>query len=192
MVTDSELARAYLDGDEDAFRALIDRYANPLFRFAQRFTNNADDSEDIVQECFIRLHTSLPKLRLDEPLKPWLYRVCANLCHNLARDKRSLNFSQLEETNDAGDVVSFVDQIPDSGETADIAMDRSLETERVRTAMEALPPKYRTILSLFYSDGLSYEEIGSVLRLPLNTVRTHLKRAKDRLKRELSSPAPHA
>ncbi len=110
-ISDEDLCRAHLAGDVDAFRTVVQRYATPLYRFARRFTGNAEDGEDMVQETFLRLHRHLPGLRLDLPLKPWLYHVCANVCRNLAKRKKAPTSSALETPDAEGDEHSIADDI---------------------------------------------------------------------------------
>lgn len=181
VVSDEELCQRFLRGDASALRELIERYASLLVRFAYRFTRKQEDAEDVVQETFIRLYKNLPKLDLSRPIRPWLFHVCVNLCRNLAERRKSLLFSELEnaEENGEGGVLTYLessDPLPDDNA-------RQADSARVvRSALDQLPEKYRLVLTLFYFDGLSYEEIADALSLPLNTVRTHIRRAKILLK----------
>ena len=181
--TDEELARLHLSGDKTAFQSLVERYAKPLYGYARRLTGNSADAEDIAQETFLRFYQNLPKLALDQPFKPWLFRVCTNLCRNHAKRKKSLPFSQLaaEDEEDA----SIVEQLPDAAPTPHQNAESSGEIQQVRSAIDAAPEHYQTVLKLYYWDQLSYEEIARVLSLPINTVRTHLRGAREYLQRPL-------
>jgi len=182
-LSDEDLCRHHLAGDRSAFGQLVERFSTPLYRYAYRFTRNADDAEDMVQETFIRFERNLPKLDLERPVRPWLYHVCTNLCRNLAAKKKSLLFSDLEREDEEGEGI--VATFADHAESAMEHLDRAADIQAVRAAIAILPEKYRVVLALFYFDALSYEEIAAALTLPLNTVRTHLRRAKEALAKAL-------
>jgi RNA polymerase sigma-70 factor, ECF subfamily len=178
--SDTILATKALAGDSAAFDAIVDRYGAPLYGYARRLTGNTADGEDIAQETFVRLYEHLPKLDLSQPLKPWLFRVCTNLCRNLAKKKKSLTFSQLE-SDDESEYTSFLDSIDSDEIPLSEKFDQSERKKHVQAAVNDLPQKYQIVISLYYFQGLSYEEIATVLTLPINTVRTHIKRAKSLL-----------
>lgn len=182
-LSDAELASLHLAGHAEAFAYLVQRYAGPLYGYARRLTGNDADAEDMAQETFVRLYANLSKLTLDQPLKPWLYFVCTNLCRNLAKRKKSIPFAELEQP-DAGD-ENFAESIQSDEPSPAEEYGNTLAASHVRAAIQKLPWKYHVVITLFYWDGLSYEEIAEVLSLPLNTVRTHLARAKSLLKTSL-------
>lgn len=178
-ISDEDLCRRSLGSDEEAFRELVQRHAQTLFRFAYHLTHSEEDADDIAQECFIRLHQNLRRLDLKRPIKPWLYHVCKNLCRSLATKKKFLTFSSLgRNANDEAQAEQIADKA--AGPLEDTL--RQDAGFRVRKSLAVLPEKYRIVLSLFYFESLSYEEIADVLRMPVNTVRTHLSRAKEALK----------
>lgn len=182
-ISDEDLCRRARQHDNESFRCLVQRHAPSLFRFAYHFTHSEEDADDIAQECFIRLYQNLHRLDFSRPLKPWLYHVCKNLCRSLATKKKFLTFSSLEHDEDD---ETQAERIPDEagGPLEDVRQRDA--AFHVRTSLASLPEKYRIVLSLFYFESLSYEEIADLLRLPVNTVRTHLKRAKEALSTSLS------
>jgi RNA polymerase sigma-70 factor (ECF subfamily) len=179
-ISDEDLCRRSLGNDEEAFRKLVERHAQALFRFAYHLTRTEEDAEDIAQECFIRLHQNLRRLDLQRPIKPWLYHVCKNLCRSLATKKKFLTFSSLKADEDGDETQA--ESIPDEARGPMEGVLQQDAAYHVRNSLAVLPEKYRIVLSLFYFESLSYEEIADILRLPVNTVRTHLKRAKEALK----------
>lgn len=179
--SDEELAHLHLAGNPEAFQSLVERYARSLYGYARRLTGNDADAEDIAQETFVRLHKNLKKLQLDRPLKPWLFRVCTNLCRNLAKRKKSLLFTQLEDASDEQEGIAFIETIADAKPTPEARLVQSSQKQEVRSAVQRLPHKYQVVIALYYFEGLSYEEMAEALSLPVNTIRTHLKRAKEHL-----------
>ena len=109
--TDTVLAQQVLNGDQEAFELLVQRYHTPLFNFIYRFLGDYDQTCDVLQQVFLRLYASLPKLGIG-PFRPWLFRVARNCCIDELRQKNrsALHFSQFE--NSEGDLTGLCD-IPD-------------------------------------------------------------------------------
>ena len=122
--TDAVLARQALAGDQYAFEGLLMRYSTPLFNFISRFLGDYDQASDILQQVFIQLHTSLPTLRTDKPLKAWLFQVARNRCLDELRRKHAIHFSELEIVND-DDELSPLAAIPDTGPLPEELAERS-------------------------------------------------------------------
>jgi RNA polymerase sigma-70 factor, ECF subfamily len=178
--SDEFLLTQYKQRDPRAFRELVDRYTAPIYNLAYRFLRDPMEAENVTQETFLRVITSLERVRLDVPFKPYIFRIAVNLCHDLARKKRPAVFTDLDMRED-DTVESLADDAP--------ALWEHLEDEelavRVNAAIDDLPAPYQTVLTLRYAEDFSYEEIAQTLNLPLNTVRTHLRRAKQQLRAKL-------
>ncbi|MCI0478031.1 MAG: sigma-70 family RNA polymerase sigma factor [Anaerolineales bacterium] len=178
--SDEFLLTQYKQGNARAFRELVERYTPPIYNLAYRFLRDSMEAENVTQETFLRVIASLERIRLDIPFKPYLFRVAVNLCHDLARKKRPALFSDLDTRDDAT-VETLADDAPALWEQIADAELRA----RVNTALGDLPAPYQTALVLRYVEEFSYEEIAHALNLPLNTVRTHLRRAKQQLRLKL-------
>lgn len=177
MATSDEiLLTQFKQGDSRAFRELAERYTTPLYNLAYRFLRDAMEAENVTQETFLRVLTSLERVRLDIPFKPYLFRIAVNLCHDRARKARPTLFSDLDPRDDAAE--SLADDAPALWEQL---ADDELRA-RVNAALNDLPAPYQTAIILRYVEEFSYDEIAQALNLPLNTVRTHLRRAKQRLR----------
>lgn len=172
--TDVELVTTHLAGDPRAFSELVKRYTQAIYNVAYRFTNDAHEAENLTQETFLRAWNVLPRLTLDKPLKPYFVRIAVNLCHDWAKQKKLTNVTPLE----GGDEIDFPDEESDPLRAVSDAELR----DRVRATIELLPPLYRTVITLRYTEEMSYDEMATALDLPVNTVRTHLHRAKTRLR----------
>lgn len=180
---DEELVRLHLQGDRYAFRELVDRYTKPIYNLAYHYTGDRVEAENITQETFLRVYQALPVSRLDLPFKPWLLRIAANLCRDWARKQRPDLFSHLagDEEGQPSIIEEWVDGRPlplDRVETQELA-------EMLRRAVMELPEPYRVVITLRYTEGLSYQEIAAVQGAPVNTIRTHLFRAKALLRQAL-------
>ena len=166
-------------GDQEAFAALVTEHQRYIYNLAFRLLKNEEEALDLAQETFVRAWTALPNFRGQSQFRTWLYRITTNLCYNrLPNLRRSLN--------DLGDDV--IAQVPET----DIEFDNpahGFESRELRSylhkAMDELDGNYRLLVSLRYQDELSYEEIATLLNLPLGTVKTGLFRAKEQLRRAL-------
>lgn len=181
--SDEELVRRYLQGDRHAFRELVNRHTQTIYNLAYRYTGDRMEAENIAQDTFLRVYQALPTSRTDLPFKPWILRIAVNLCRDWAKKKRPVLFS--------GPAGGEEGQNPDIEALVD---DRSLPLDRIeaeemaemlRRAVMELPEPYRLVITLRYTEGLSYEEIATVREMPVNTVRTHLFRAKALLRQLL-------
>lgn len=172
---DESLLERYKEGDAGAFRELVERYSTSIYNLAMRLLRDPMEAENVAQETFLRIIISIDRMRLDLPFKPYLFRIAVNLCYDNLRMKRPVLFSESESVNEiVEDLPEMVDRIEKD----------ELQTQ-IRAVIETLPAHYRAAVVLRYNEDFSYEEIAQALNLPLNTVRTHLRRAKEQLKLKL-------
>jgi RNA polymerase sigma-70 factor (ECF subfamily) len=164
--------------DEDAFAALVDVYTASVYRVVRRIVADSMEAEAIVQETFWRFWKKLPSYRQDAPLLPYLATIASNLARDRYRRERWL---------DEGDVEDLLETHPGSSPGPEAVLEISQNLESLAAAVESLPIGYRAVISLRYDAGMDYEEIASALKMPLNTVRTHLRRAKQRLREEMEA-----
>ncbi len=180
QAADGVLAQQALGGNQEAFEALVHRYSTPLFSFIYHMLGDYDLSCDILQQVFFQLHLSLSTLRTGEPLKPWLFQVARNRCLDDIRQRnrrRTIHFSELEMTNDDEEMPLLIN-IPDGSPLPEELAEHHDLQERLRQAIQALPPKFRDVVFLRYSSQLSFSEIGQALHMPTATAKTYFQRAK--------------
>jgi RNA polymerase sigma-70 factor (ECF subfamily) len=177
-------------GNQDAFEELVQRYSVSLFNFITHFLRDYDQACDILQQVFLQLYISLPVLRTDKSLKSWLFQVARNRCVDELRRKRLVHFSELEAGNDEDELTPLF-AIPDSSPLPEELAERHDLQDRLRSAIQLLPPKYRTIVFLRYSSQLSFSEIGEVLQMPEATAKTYFQRAKPLLRANLQEWAEY-
>ncbi len=179
---DQALVRQCLRGDVSAFAELVTRYTAPIYNLAYRLTNDRAEAENITQETFLRAYAALPRSRTDLAFKPWLFQIAVNLCRDLARKKRPAAFSKLATEAEPAPEEAIEDESP---LPLDQVEERELRQALAR-AVADLPEIYRAVVTLRYTEELSYEDIAAALQLPVNTVRTHLFRAKVMLRKSLA------
>jgi len=187
-ITDGVLAQQSLDGDEHAFESLVHRYSTQLFNFIYRFLGDYDQACDILQHVFIQLHTSLPTLRTDKPLKAWLFQVARNRCLDELRRRHAIHFSELEIAND-DEELSPLAAIPDNSPLPEELAEQSDLQQHLHAAIQTLPVKFRSVVLLRYAAQLSFSEIGQALNMPEATAKTYFQRAKPLLRTVLINQA---
>jgi RNA polymerase sigma-70 factor, ECF subfamily len=171
---DGHLVAMTLDGNAEAFATLVERYDRAVYHLAYRTLHDVEEARDAAQEAFFKAYRSLRTFKPGSKFSTWIFAITYHACcDRLNRRKRYSN----EELPDRAD--------PSAGPEAQaIQLD---EARRLRAAIEALPEKYRTVITLYHLQGQQYEEIAQVLGLPMGTVKTHLFRAKEQLRKILSA-----
>ncbi len=169
---DGELIVLTLEGHPEAFATLVERYDRAVYHLAYRMLHHVEDARDATQEAFFKAFRSLRTFRTGSKFSTWIFAIAYHACcDRLARGKHDAGHELPERADPAM-----------GPEQQAIALD---EASRLRRAIEALPEKYRAVVTLFHLQGRQYEEIAVVLGLPMGTVKTHLFRAKEQLRRLL-------
>ncbi|MDP1629078.1 MAG: RNA polymerase sigma factor [bacterium] len=163
-------------GDFKAFEELVRNYQSRIFNFIYRIIFERETAEDLTQETFLRAYKNITSIDVNLSFKNWLYKVAVNLTNDYLREKY-LRF-QFENFND---ITSPEFELSD-GDSAARGINRVILLEE---GLKKIDPKYRIALLLYFKEGFSYRDIAQKLDLPLNTVRTHLRRAKMELKKVL-------
>ncbi len=172
------IARAQA-GNTDAFEELVHQHQRYVYNLALRVVGNPQEAEDLAQEAFVRAWQALPNFRRQAQFRTWLYRIVTNLCYNRLPTLR-------RELNALGEDYLLDLHSEDFGEANPAKRVESNEMHALLyTEMERLPESYRLLLALRYMQELSYEEIATIVNLPLGTVKTGLFRAKERLRQAL-------
>ncbi len=175
-VNEAELIRRVRAGDAEAFDQLVIQHTPALFRVVRRLASDAAEAEAIVQEAFLRAWRNLSRYQNDRPFFPYLVTIAVNLARDQWRKTRHLDFGGLE---------AIEESMADSGPIPESVIERTETLQILAQAVADLPPAYRTVIALRYDAGLSYQQIADTLELPVNTVRTHLRRAKLQLRKDL-------
>lgn len=182
---EAEIVRRVLEGDADAFGAIVDEYQKNVYNLALRMTGNPEDAQDMSQEAFIKAFNSLASFRGDSKLPVWLYRIVSNVCLDFLRSRKRRQTVSLNM--DDGEGGSSELEIPDLSAMPEEELNRRLTREAVRKGLLSLPEDQREILLLREIEGLSYDEIAQALGLEAGTVKSRIFRARKRLCAQLVS-----
>jgi RNA polymerase sigma-70 factor, ECF subfamily len=171
--SDEALFEKIQAGRRDAFAILVERYKRRGYAVALRLLGRNADAEDAVQQAFLRIYENRADYDSKWRLSTWFYRILTNACVDELRRRRPML------------------PLPQVEPLATDAPDRDLEVaERDRllhSALSEVPVEARIALTLYYGDGRSYREIGSIRGVSVNTVKTHLRRGRLALRKALRS-----
>ncbi|MBV7270544.1 RNA polymerase sigma factor [Winogradskyella luteola] len=175
MTTNDEniLIDAINNGDTRAYAQLVDRYKDLVYTLALRMLKHKEEAEEVAQDTFIKVFKSLHKFKGDSKFSTWIYRVAYNTClDNIKKNKKYLN-------NVAIDEFTF-----NKLDTIDNALDHIIKEEKsvlIKNCIDKLPEDSSVILTLFYFEELSLDEISKIINIEANTVKVKLFRARKKL-----------
>jgi RNA polymerase sigma-70 factor, ECF subfamily len=179
-VPDGVLVGQALTGDERAFATLVDRYQDSLLGYIRGMLKDGEQSSDVLQQVLFQLYLSLPTLNTHMRLSGWLFRVAHNCCIDEVRKRNRRNevcFSALEWGSPEEELWP-VERIADSQSLPEeVAVLQDLH-DTLRRAIEVLPPTFRRVVHLRCWRGLSFAEIGCLLKMPETTAKTYFHRAR--------------
>ena len=168
-------------GDSEALTQLILSQQHYVYSIAMSVLKDPDDAADLAQEAFVRLFRALPQYNGESRFTTWLYRLVVNLGRDeLRRRGRQVPIAPPADDEEDQDPMSSV---ADDDRWADpaLALDSHELRDDVRRALAQLEEHYRLVLTLYYFDDMKYTDIAEVLDMPLNTVKSHIRRGKERL-----------
>lgn len=183
---DAELVAAAKDGDEAAIESLVKKYLPQVLRLAARLAGQTDLAEDIAQEAFVKAWRNLNTYDAAKPFAPWMLAITRNAALDLLRKRRAVPFSALSPAN-GEDGMDFADTLASEEPLPEEVLARAESDQTVAAALLRLPERDRTVLTLRYEDALSFEDIGAVMKAPMNTVKSWHRRAQARLRALLLS-----
>lgn len=170
---EDKIIQSVLQGDTDQYAQLVSRYHVGLIIHCDRLVNDRQSAEDIAQEAFITAYSKLSTFKSSQGrFSTWLYKIATNKALDYLRSqKRAFPSEAIEE---------LVEEAAPDYELAE-------RNAAIRDTVEALePPSYRQVIQAYFWQGKSYDQIAAEMQVPINTVRTWLRRAKVKLRSELS------
>ncbi|MFQ5677153.1 MAG: RNA polymerase sigma factor, partial [bacterium] len=164
-------------GDSRAFEWIIRKYQKRIYFTILQLVMNHDDADDVLQETFIKAYTKLDTYNNIYPFYPWLYRIAVNTSLNHQKKKarlRALSIDDLDGNNHNGDLAESPSQLFDT--------EGNELVEKLKDALQQIPPEQRMVFILRVNDGLSYQEISQTMEISIGTVMSRLSRARDKLR----------
>jgi RNA polymerase sigma-70 factor (ECF subfamily) len=176
-VNDDDLMERTAQGDEEAFRLLVQRWERPILVFLERMLVSREEAEDAGQETFLRVFAEARRYRAEGQFRSWIFRIAGNLARSRLRRRRVLHWIRLEP--------QVVDP-PDPAEGADRALERNESRRSVRAALARLPDRQREAILLRRYENLSYREIAAAMGVTVPAVESLLQRGMAALRKDLA------
>lgn len=173
-VSERELVVSAQNGDRNAFSELVRMHAQGVLNVVQRMCGDAQLAEDAAQETFIRAWQNLPAYRPDTPLRNWLYRMAVNAGTDMLRKEKRILPDDIHDLH-----------LTDGSPGPEAQISQKERAGLVQKAVLSLPEASRAVLVLREYEGLSYQEISSILDIPVGTVMSRLNYARNTLKAKL-------
>lgn len=174
-LSDAAIVELVLNGNQDVFATLVERYKDAVQNLAYRMLSNTTEAEDVTQEAFVRAFTQLATYKTTHKFSTWLLSIASHLAIDQLRRRRFLALP-LED-------VPFLEWIVDVGISPEQSALQGEQQDEIQTYLQRLPAKYRAVIVLRYWHDFSYEEIAQTLKLTPALVKARLHRARELLAR---------
>lgn len=175
--TDEDLINQYMDGNPQALKALIDRYTPIIYNFVVRFVGTTN-APDVVQEVFIKVWKNLKKFDVSKShFKTWIFTITRNTVTDYLRKKKQIQFTDLDKEEEL-----FSDMVVDEVLLPDEVIQKIQDKEFLDTLVAKLPQHYQEVLVMYYQEDMTFDQIGRATGKPLNTVKSHHRRALQQLR----------
>jgi RNA polymerase sigma-70 factor, ECF subfamily len=172
-LTDLEIIESVKKGNQSDYEIIIDRYKNKAFSLVKRILKNEMEAEEVLQDCFIKAYDSLKNFRMESKFSTWFYRIVYNTTLTKLSSKKRKIESEMSSVEDHFDLESEYDFR--SSEKKDLS-------EFIKMMIEKLPENYSLIITMFYMNEMSCEEISEMLGTSVSNVKVMLHRSRNALK----------
>jgi RNA polymerase sigma-70 factor (ECF subfamily) len=181
---DQQLVERAQHGDKHAFELLVAKYQRKLGRLLARFIRDAAEIEDVTQEAFIKAYRALPSFRGESAFYTWLYRIGINTAKNylVALGRRAPTATGIDVAE--ADIFEYGERLKDMNTPENELMSKQI-AKTVNQTLQELPDELRTAITLREIEGLSYEDIASIMSCPIGTVRSRIFRAREAIAEKL-------
>ena len=185
---DLEIIKRVKKGDKESFREIINRYKKVVYNHSRSFLRDEQEAEDAAQEVFISIYNNIKSFRGDSKLSTWIYRITVNTCKNRLKQMKRLKSRISEDAfeNEDGEIEQRIVNIKEKEEKEP---DNLFASESLRSAIlkrvDELTEEQKNVIMLRDVDGLSYDEVGHVMKLSVSAVKSKLFRARENLREKL-------
>ena len=183
-ITDAAIVAQVLAGDREAFRLLVERHTRSIYSVAYRMTENQQDTEEIVQETFLRAYKSLGRFELRSSFSTWLYRIAVNRSLDFLKAKKMNNSQQISESPGAEE-DDWAVQLPVTAPGPERLLLSAEAREKIARAMALLTPAERVAFTMRHMEGKTIEEIGRTLNIRTSAAKNSVFRAVQKLRQQL-------
>jgi RNA polymerase sigma factor (sigma-70 family) len=187
--TDRHLVEKVLSGDTRAFAVIVHNTEKLVAKIVFQLIQGDGDRKDIAQDIYLKAYQKLPTFKFQSKLSTWIGQIAYNTALDFLRKKKLVLSGLMNSDNEYGEENNMLENLMASkgvsAETADVFVINKNVSEIVKAGVEKLPTVYKTLITLYHQEQLSYEEIGEITGLPSGTVKSYLFRARRELKNDL-------
>ncbi len=176
MENEAGLLKRIAEGERELFGELVLKHQDFIFNVVSKYVRFEEEARDLTQDVFLKAYENIEKFRGESKLSSWLYSIAYNLSMNWSERKAGRE-TQLDD--------EYAETLAAPADITDEVYDRELQLARIAGILAELPEKYQAVIKLHYFEDRSYQETADALGLPINTVKVHLLRAKERIKKKL-------
>ena len=180
-LADEEVIKKFQQGDLVAFDVVVARYKEQLINYVYTFVGDKSDAEDIVQDTFVKIYRFKQSYKNIAKFSTWIYTVAGNLAKSELRKRKRQQLYPISSLNNGDNEFEAVETRINSDEMTDSSVKKDL----IKKAIMTLPEHYQDVIRMREIENLSYEEIASLTKLPIGTVRSRINRARIRLQNKL-------
>ncbi|MEJ5305073.1 MAG: sigma-70 family RNA polymerase sigma factor [Ignavibacteria bacterium] len=177
QLDDNVLIDRFLAGDTKAFNLLVEKYKRKIYLTVYRLLGNHEDASDITQEVIIKMYNELKNFRRESSIYTWIYRIATNLSLNELKRRKIRSFFDFDELEEW--------LFKDEKQSPELSFRENELSNKIQEAINKLPEKQRTVFTLRYYDGLSYEEISEILGTSVGALKANYFHAINKLQKEL-------
>ena len=172
-IEDQHYINLILNGNPNAFATLVDRYKDLVYTLASKMLTNKEEAEEIAQDTFIKAYHSLNKFKGESKFSTWIYKITYNTClDRLKKNKKEKTISYIEDFSEHQ--TKAIESVLDS-------IDENERNKAIQDCLEELPSEDAFLLTLFYFDGQSVDEISKVINVSVDNVKVKLFRTRKKL-----------
>jgi RNA polymerase sigma-70 factor, ECF subfamily len=188
-LSDNEIIAAFKEGNNAIYSLLIERYYNKAYQIAYSFLRQKEDAEEVVQDTFIKIHKVLHNFRGDSQFSTWMYRIVTNYAKNKYRwnkrrgSKKNISINASLDNNDS----TYLMDLPGKELNPQTGSVYNELEQGIHEHLEKISPLYREVLVLRNIDGLTYEEISTILDCKIGTVKSRIARGREELRQRLKN-----
>lgn len=172
--SDQQIVEKILKGQGELYEEIIRRYKNGVYSLCLRMIRNNEDAKDLAQDAFFKAYQNLAKYNPEYKFSAWIFKVASNICVDYLRKTKA-------QTLPYDDKISMPH---DTASAEDIYIHNN-NRRQIEKAIQELPEEYRVLVVLYHKEGLSYEQMCQMLKLPMSKVKNRLHRARNKLKETL-------
>jgi len=179
QLPDEDLMELFQGGYDEAYSVIVTRYRERIHQFIFRYTKNHLDSEDLVQETFLRVFRSRNSYERIARFSTWLYTIAQNLIRNQYKRSQRMHMVSLSQTDDQDQEMTI--DLPDRAMALDDHLHLSMTVTQLQKSLASIPAEFRDVLVMRDVQQLTYEEIMEITHLPMGTVKSRINRGRARL-----------